>query len=60
MHLNLKPDNAVLDIGCGSGLLFAYVSSKVGLVVGIDISIALLHKAKKEVNRIQNPEFRIQ
>ncbi|MCW3997495.1 MAG: class I SAM-dependent methyltransferase [Candidatus Bathyarchaeota archaeon] len=50
LHLNLKPDSAVLDVGCGSGLFFTYVSSKVGFVVGIDISIELLNKAKKEVN----------
>jgi ubiquinone/menaquinone biosynthesis C-methylase UbiE len=50
LHLNLKPDNAVLDVGCGSGLLFSYVSTKVGSVIGIDLSIALLHKAKKELN----------
>jgi ubiquinone/menaquinone biosynthesis C-methylase UbiE len=50
-HLNLKLDKAVLDVGCGSGLLFTYLSSKVGFVVGIDLSSASLKLAKKEINK---------
>ncbi len=52
LHLNLKSNSNVLDVGCGSGLLFSFVSSKVEKVVGIDISSKLLQKAKKEKNEI--------
>ena len=46
-HLKLKPKSNVLDVGCGSGLIFNYLSSEVGMIVGIDISNQLLLKAKK-------------
>lgn len=36
----------VLDVGCGSGLFFSYVSARVQSVVGVDISRNLLLKAK--------------
>lgn len=38
---------AVLDVGCGSGLLFRYVVERADLVVGVDLSSALLQHAKK-------------
>lgn len=49
-HLELSPNNKILDVGCGSGLLFSFLSSKVKTIVGIDISNELLQKAKKEKN----------
>ena len=39
---------SVLDIGCGSGLLFGYLVSKVEAIVGVDLSIELLRKAKQK------------
>jgi demethylmenaquinone methyltransferase/2-methoxy-6-polyprenyl-1,4-benzoquinol methylase len=36
-----------LDVGCGTGLFFKYVSAKATNVVGIDISKALLLRAKE-------------
>ena len=47
-HLKLKPKSNILDVGCGSGLIFNYLSSEVRMIVGIDISNQLLLKAKKE------------
>jgi ubiquinone/menaquinone biosynthesis C-methylase UbiE len=50
----LNSESFVLDVGCGSGLFFRYVASKVAAVVGVDISRGLLIKAnvqaKKHVN----------
>ena len=38
LHLKLESTSNILDIGCGSGLLFSFLSSEVGMIVGIDIS----------------------
>jgi ubiquinone/menaquinone biosynthesis C-methylase UbiE len=37
----------VLDVGCGSGMFFAEVASKAKLVIGVDLSKGLLHKANQ-------------
>ncbi|MBK5133646.1 methyltransferase domain-containing protein [Candidatus Bathyarchaeota archaeon] len=53
LNVNFNQKSIVLDIGCGSGLLFSYLTSKVDTIIGIDLSIGLLHKAKennKETN----------
>jgi malonyl-CoA O-methyltransferase len=44
----------VLDVGCGSGLLFSQTASKAKVVVGVDISRKLLLKAKERANDFQN------
>jgi ubiquinone/menaquinone biosynthesis C-methylase UbiE len=36
----------VMDAGCGSGLFFSHVAAQANLVVGVDISLRLLQKAK--------------
>jgi len=46
--LNLPPDAAVLDVGCGSGagvLAAQEVVGVHGFVVGLDISVPMLHRA---------------
>ena len=47
LNVNFNQKSIVLDIGCGSGLLFSYLTSKVDTIIGIDLSIGLLHKAKE-------------
>ncbi|MDH5449552.1 MAG: class I SAM-dependent methyltransferase [Candidatus Bathyarchaeota archaeon] len=42
----LENNNFVLDVGCGTGLLFPYIANKVQLFIGIDISRELLKKAE--------------
>jgi len=37
-------DEAILDLGCGTGLLFSYISTK-SLVVGIDLSPQMVRRA---------------
>jgi ubiquinone/menaquinone biosynthesis C-methylase UbiE len=39
----------ILDIGCGTGLLFDYVAAKAKMLVGIDISRNTLLEAKKRI-----------
>jgi len=45
-NLSLNKNDFVLDVGCGTGLLFPYIADKVQLLAGIDISRKLLEKAK--------------
>ena len=44
--LQLRETDLVLDVGCGTGILFPYVQEKVGFVVGLDISRGLLERAR--------------
>lgn len=46
---NIKIGNRIADLGCGTGVLFDNLRRKVGpsgLVVGIDFSRRMIHKAK--------------
>ncbi len=45
--LEVADHNVVLDVGCGSGLLFGHVASRTEMMVGVDISRNLLLKAKE-------------
>ena len=52
--VRVKPDDIVLDNGCGTGLLFEYVTT---YIVGLDVSVKLLTKAKdraKDVVQLVN------
>jgi ubiquinone/menaquinone biosynthesis C-methylase UbiE len=44
----------VLDIGCGTGLLFQHLQKTNTLIVGLDTSSGLLHQAKKHTKSILN------
>jgi len=48
---NISPDNKVLDIGCGNGALAYDLAGKAKLVVGIDIVLENILKAKTKYNR---------
>jgi len=50
--INLKKDSFVLDVGCGTGLLFEHVGRSVKLLVGLDMSLRILKEAKKRVKQI--------
>jgi ubiquinone/menaquinone biosynthesis C-methylase UbiE len=52
--IELKPNEAVLDLGCGTGFLFRHLSKKVGLLVGIDLSQKALQEAKKRTKNMPN------
>lgn len=50
--VNLREDSFVLDVGCGTGLLFEHVEGSVKLLVGLDISLEILKEAKKHMKRL--------
>lgn len=53
-EVKVRPDDIVLDNGCGTGLLFEYVTA---YMVGLDVSVKLLGKARdrtKDVVQLVN------
>ncbi len=44
----------VLDVGCGSGLFFKEVATQASLVIGVDVSLKLLLKAKEQGRAFSN------
>ena len=44
----------VLDVGCGTGLLFSRVAVEAQTVVGVDVSGKLLRKAKENARKFRN------
>ncbi|MDO8529800.1 MAG: class I SAM-dependent methyltransferase [bacterium] len=53
---NVRPEDVVLDIGCGNGALTADVAKKAKRVVGIDFSEANIATAKRKYSA-QNTEY---
>ncbi|MDI6854719.1 MAG: methyltransferase domain-containing protein [Deltaproteobacteria bacterium] len=57
---SVQPGEAVLDIGCGAGF-DAFVAAKLagpqGRVVGIDITPAMVAKAKEHLRRVPVPQL---
>ena len=53
-NLHLKFKSLVLDVGCGTGILFEYLLDKVEILVGIDISKNILKKAKEKLEGVDN------
>jgi ubiquinone/menaquinone biosynthesis C-methylase UbiE len=52
-HLEVKND-FVLDVGCGTGLLFNHVSADASMVCGIDFSRKTLDQAKRRARDFDN------
>ena len=52
--LNIASNSLVLDIGCGTGLLFSHVAADAQTVVGLDVSRKLLLQAKERARRSLN------
>ena len=50
----LNVTGAVLDVGCGSGLLFSHVAAQAEVVVGVDVSGKLLLQAKERAKNFHN------
>jgi ubiquinone/menaquinone biosynthesis C-methylase UbiE len=46
--------NAVLDVGCGSGLFFNHIANQASLVAGVDVSRGLLIEANKKAKKLKN------
>lgn len=47
-------DGVVLDVGCGSGLFFKMVAAQANILVGVDLSVKLLEKAKEQARNFEN------
>src|SRR5208337_435705 len=45
-HVEVKA-GVVLDVGCGTGILFSYVADKARMTVGVDVSKKTLLKARE-------------
>ncbi len=52
--VNMEKQDLVLDVGCGTGLLFKYVANKAKTIVGLDISRKILLHAKERVKKFPN------
>jgi len=53
----LKPNEVVLDLGCGTGFLFQHIDKSIRLLVGLDISSKALREAKKRTKNLSNTEL---
>jgi len=53
-NMNIQKESLVLDVGCGTGLLFNYVANKAKGIVGLDISRKILLQAKKRAKKSPN------
>ncbi|MEM2093252.1 MAG: class I SAM-dependent methyltransferase [Candidatus Bathyarchaeia archaeon] len=46
--------NCILDLGCGTGLLFDYIIGEAKILVGLDISKGILTEAKRKYGKFGN------
>lgn len=53
-ELKLKKSGLVLDVGCGTGLLFPYIAEDADLLVGLDFSSTILSEARKRTKQYSN------
>jgi ubiquinone/menaquinone biosynthesis C-methylase UbiE len=44
--VKISSNSLILDVGCGTGLLFSHVAAKVETVVGVDVSGEVLFRAR--------------
>ena len=60
-HIKFKGDEAILDIGCGNGILTEKMAQKVpcGQVIGIDLSTSMIQAAKQSFAHVANLSFEI-
>jgi ubiquinone/menaquinone biosynthesis C-methylase UbiE len=50
--INLNETDIVLDVGCGTGLLFSHMNGLAGTIIGVDISSGILKAAMKLVKNL--------
>jgi len=49
----IKKDSLLLDVGCGTGLLFEHLLNRAERIIGLDTSSKILSKAKELVKQFQ-------
>jgi len=52
--LKLESNEAVLDVGCGTGFFFRHINKQAEFLVGLDLSQKALQKAKKLTKNMTN------
>jgi len=52
--VSVEDNSVVLDVGCGTGLLFNHVADKAETIVGLDISRKILLQAKERSGKFAN------
>lgn len=55
---HLRPEDSVLDVGCGPGSITVDLAARVAHVVGIDLDEGVLDEARTRAADIDNVEFR--
>ena len=53
-NVRIGKETSVLDVGCGTGLLFNHIASKARTIVGLDISRKILAQAKERADKFSN------
>lgn len=53
-RIKMKNQDLVLDVGCGTGLLFNYILNRVETIVGLDVSRKTLLQAKENTRKMEN------
>jgi ubiquinone/menaquinone biosynthesis C-methylase UbiE len=53
-RLNIARNSKILDVGCGTGLLFSHIAAEAKTIVGVDISGKLLLHAKERARDFRN------
>jgi phosphatidylethanolamine/phosphatidyl-N-methylethanolamine N-methyltransferase len=48
-HMNISPDDRVLDLGIGTGMSLNYYPKDRGRIVGVDLSSGMLREARKKI-----------
>jgi len=48
-HMNLRPDDRVLDLGIGTGMSLNFYPMDRGHVIGVDLSSGMLREARKKI-----------
>ncbi|HZP02847.1 MAG TPA: methyltransferase domain-containing protein [Terriglobia bacterium] len=59
--MDIRPDDCILDVGCGTGWLTRRLAAMVpqGQVVGIDVSDEMIRRAQSTSERIPNLRFQV-
>ena len=48
-HMNIRPDDQILDLGIGTGVSLNFYPTDRGRVIGVDLSAGMLREARKKI-----------